>query len=198
MEQKAKKKFLVDVDDVLRSLVPNMVRIYNEEFNENMSYDDVTIYYVDKSFPKVKERFDNVPHWFFQVHGHELFYESEPIKGAVEAVNKLREYGTVEIVTKQRSTQNKVDTLMWLDRVGVKYDSVSFVTHKSIVCCDYFIDDFHENFIGCGSEGATGILINAPYNRNIDLNQLKPYTGFSRILRYDSLADFIKDIDNVI
>lgn len=198
MEQKDKKKFLVDVDDVLRSLVPHMIELYNKEFNENMTYDDVIIYYVDKSFPKVKERFDNVPHWFFQVHGHELFYESEPIKGAVEAVNRLHEYGTVEIVTKQRSTQNKVDTLMWLDRVGVKYDSVSFVTHKSIVCCDYFIDDFHENFIGCGSEGATGILINAPYNRNIDLNVLKPCTGFSRILRYDSLTDFVKDIDNII
>lgn len=198
MDKKDKKKFLVDVDDVLRSLVPHMIELYNKEFNENMTYDDVTIYYVDKSFPKVKERFDNVPHWFFQVHGHELFYESEPIKGAVEAVNKLHEYGTVEIVTKQRSTQNKVDTLMWLDKVGVKYDSISFVTHKSIVCCDYFIDDFHENFIGCGSESATGILINAPYNRNIDLNELKPCTGFSRILRYNSLADFIKDIDNII
>ena len=193
------KKFLVDVDDVLRSLVPHMVELYNKEFNDSfMTYDDVRIYYVNQSFPKVTEKYGDATHWFFQEHGHELFYDSEPIKGAVDAVNKLREYGTVEIVTKQRSTQNKVDTLMWLDKVGVKYDSVSFVTHKSIVCCDYFIDDFHENFIGCGSEGATGILINAPYNRNIDLNTLKPYTGFYRILRYDSLADFVKNIEKVI
>ena len=198
MERKNNKKFLVDVDDVLRSLVPHMVEIYNKEFNENMTHDDVRVYYVNQSFPKVKERYGDVPYWFFQTHGHELFLESEPVKGAVEAVNKLRDYGTVEIVTKQRSTENKVDTLKWLDKVGVTYDSVSFVTHKSIVCCDYFIDDFHENFIGCGSEGATGILINAPYNMDIDLSVLKPYTGFYRILRYNSLADFVNDIETVI
>ena len=113
------KKFLVDVDDVLRSLVPHMVELYNKEFNDSfMTYDDVRIYYVNQSFPKVAEKYGDATHWFFQEHGHELFYDSEPIKGAVDAVNKLREYGTVEIVTKQRSTKNSSKN--WTSRANGK------------------------------------------------------------------------------
>lgn len=195
---KNKLKFLIDIDGVLRNLVPHMVEIYNKEFGENMSYDDVKIYYVNRSFPKVGERYEDIPNWFFQEHGHELFYESEAIECAVGAVNKLKDYGTIEIVTKQRSLQNKIDTLAWLHKVGVKYDSVSFVSDKSIVCCDYFIDDFHENFVGCGTQGSTGVLINAPYNRNVDMDELKPQTGFDKILRYESLFDFVNDFEQIM
>ena len=195
MEKTNNIRFLVDVDDVLRNLVPNMIRLYNKEFRTDMKYDDVGIYYVNQSFPKLAERYGDATKWFFQDHGHELFAGSEAIDGAVEAVNRLRDYGTVHIVTKQRSLENKMDTLQWLDDHGVMYDSVSFVTHKSTVCCDVFIDDFHENFIGCGSEGAVGILIEAPYNRKLDMELLRQSTNFSRILRYNSISEFVSDLE---
>ena len=191
-------KFLVDVDDVLRNLVHNMVRLYNKEFGTNMAYDDVKIYFTNQSFPKAVEKYGDAPQWFFQEHGYELFYGSEPIEGAIEAVNKLKEYGTVHIVTKQRSVQNKIDTLMWLDKWAVKYDSVSFVTHKSIVDCDVFIDDFHENFIDCGKMGATGVLLNAPYNKDIDTENLRKYSNFSKIVRIDSLSQFVDNIEQFL
>lgn len=186
-------KFLVDVDDVLMALVPSMIKLYNREFNENMVKDDVKIYYTEKSFPKVAERYGNAPEWFFQTHGHELFTGADMIDGAAEAIEMLMRFGSVEIVTKQRSTQNKIDTLRWLDKHNIKYDSVSFVKDKSIVCCEYFIDDFHENFVNCGVEGAVGILIDAPYNRDIDLNELVKRTGFDRIERWKSIYDFALD-----
>jgi uncharacterized HAD superfamily protein len=196
--RKRNLRFLVDVDDVLRDLVHNMVQLYNREFGTNMVYDDVKIYFTNVSFPLVVEKYGDAPHWFFQEHGHELFLESGPIVGAIDAVNSLKQYGTVQIVTKQRTTQNKIDTLLWLDKVGVKYDSISFVKNKSTVRCDFFIDDFHDNFIGCGSEGGTGVLINAPYNAQVDLEQLKAETGFDRIVRYGSLAEFVNNVEQYI
>lgn len=195
MEEK-KLRFLVDVDDVLRALCRNMIRIYNKEFHDNMMDKDLKIYLVDKSFPRVKDIYGNAAEWFFQTNGHELFYGSEAIEGAVDALKRLRKYGTVQIVTKQWSTENKIDTLRWLDKVGAEYDSVSFVKDKSVVCCDVFIDDYHENFINCGGDDTIGIIINRPYNENIDLEKLKERTNFSKILRYGSIKEFADDLEN--
>lgn len=185
-----KPRFLVDVDDVLRNLVHNMVRIYNRDFKDNKKYEDVTIYYVNESFREIVEAGVDPINYFFRDNGHELFYKSEPIDGAVEAVNSLRDYGYVEIVTKQRSLENKIDTLRWLDENGVKYDSVSFVKHKSTVLCDYFIDDFHENFIDCGNGHNVGVLINAPYNQNINIDKLAKENNFASAIRCNTIKEF--------
>lgn len=200
MQNKKEKqmKFLVDIDDVLRDLLINMVRIYNREFDEKMTYDDVSDYDVRKSFPKVVEKYGDVGRWFFSEHGHELFIGSNPIEGSIEAIEKLSEYGTIHIVTKQSSMDNKIDALKWLEANNIRYDSISFVKDKSIVCCDFFIDDFHDNFIGCGCEGSTGVLIDAPYNRWVGLEELKKKTGFEKIVRYKSIKDFANDIEKFL
>ena len=195
IEKRTDLRFLVDVDDVLRNLCGNMLRIYNKEFNDNKKDEDLSNYFVNVSFPKVVEKHGDATKWFFQEHGHELFYGSDAINGAVNAINILKKYGTVQIVTKQRSTQNKIDTLNWLDKNEIQYDSVSFVKDKSVVCCDVFVDDYHENFINCGGDGAVGIIINRPYNKNIDLEELKTKTNFSEIVRYDSIEEFAMELD---
>jgi len=189
-------RFLVDVDDVLRGLCQTMLNVYNKEFDDNKKDEDVKVYFVNVSYPKVVERYGDATKWFFQTHGHELFYGSDALKGAAEAIKILREYGTVQIVTKQRSIENKIDTLKWFDKVGIEYDSISFVKDKSVVCCDFFIDDYHENFINCGGDGAVGIIINRPYNENVDLEELRAKTNFSKIIRYDSILDFANDLKN--
>lgn len=99
--------FGVDIDEVLRSLVPGMVRLYNEEFGENMSIDDVKDFVVDNSFPKIMERTgESASKWFFQDHGKELFLESDEIKGSKEALDTLRKYGKV-ILTGDKFVQTK-------------------------------------------------------------------------------------------
>lgn len=193
---KEKLRFLVDVDDVLRGLCQSMLNVYNKEFNDNKKDEDVKVYFVNVSYPKVVEKYGDATKWFFQTHGHELFYGSDALQGAAEAVKTLREFGTVQIVTKQRSTENKIDTLKWFDKVGIEYDSISFVKDKSVVCCDFFIDDYHENFVNCGGDGAIGVIINRPYNENVNLEELRKKTNFSRIIRYDSILDFANDLKN--
>lgn len=190
--------FLIDVDDVLRNLVPNMVRLYNNEFGTDMKHEDVKDYSINVSFSKVAKKYGDAYTWFFVTHGHELFYDSEAIEGAADAVRKLKKYGTIQIVTKQRSLNSKIDTLMWLEKCGIEYDNVCFVQDKTTVACDFFIDDYHDNFLFCGSDGSTGILIDAPYNAKVDIDLLKSWTGFDKIERYGSIREFADNIEKYI
>lgn len=196
--RKRKNKFVIDVDDVLRNLVPNMVRLYNKEFGLETTHEDIKDYRLDTSFPKLKENGYLAAEWFFMEHGHELFLESEAIEKSVEAITRLKQYGTIHIVTKQRYLLSKLYTIQWLDKNDILYDSLSFVEDKSIVGCDFFIDDYQENFVGCGKKGAIGILIEAPYNKDVDLAELKKKTNFEEIIRYESLSAFADDIESFI
>ena len=48
--------FGIDIDEVIRALVPHMLALYNREFNDNMKLEDVKDYVVDNAFPKIMER----------------------------------------------------------------------------------------------------------------------------------------------
>ena len=181
--------FGIDIDEVLRALVPNMLRLYNEEFDDNMQLKDVKDYVVDNAFPKIMERTgESASKWFFQDHGEELFLGSDMVKGARDAVNALRAYGKVIIISYQKSLDNKLDTLNWLDQYGIQYDGVCFVKDKSLIHTDFLIDDNDWNFIG--SNARIGILVTAPYNTEVDINELQKQTNCEEFYRVSSLFEF--------
>lgn len=186
-------KFGIDVDEVLRSLLPGMLKLYNSAYRETMTYDDVKDFDVDKSFPKVKEDTgESASKWFFQKHSHELFAESPAIKGSVDAIKRLREAGNqVFLITYQKSLKNKFDTFTWLEDNNVEYDGICFVKDKTIIGIDYLIDDNDWNFIKCNCKH--GVLINAPYNKNISIELIHKVSNCETIERFDCLMDFVDD-----
>lgn len=189
--------FGIDIDEVLRALVPNMVRLYNREFGNVMKVSDVKDFVVDNSFPLIMERAGmSASKWFFQVHGFELFRESEEIEGAIEALNILRKYGKIIIITYQKSLENKIDTLQWLSEHGFEYDGICFVKDKTVVVTDYLIDDNDWNFIG--SNAAHGVLINAPYNLHKDIEDIWWQSHCSSMERAESLLSFAKGFEKTI
>lgn len=182
----------VDVDEVLRSTLPEMVKMYNENFGQNIGIDDVKEFDVSVSFPEIEKQ-TGIPaaKWFFEDHGTELFYYSPPIGDVADITRRLSQFGRITIVTYQNSLQNKLDTLNWLKKYDVFYDDICFIKHKRILKLDYMIDDNHKNFYGSHSNG--GVLIDAPYNRGVDLNELKSHTHCDFMYRFHSLDDFVKD-----
>jgi 5'(3')-deoxyribonucleotidase len=120
--------------------------------------------------------------------------KAKPFEHASEDIMELRKIGKVIIVTYQKTILNKVQTLEWLDKNGIKYDGIVFAKDKSIVECDYFIDDNDWNFNGC--KASHGILINAPYNQNLNLEELMRKTYCKEIIRFNSLHDFVVDLKN--
>lgn len=183
--------FAIDCDEVLRSLLNNMVSLYNREFNDNMKYDDVKDFVVDISFPKIKEATGiTASQWFFQEHSTELFSESEALPKVKEAMKILQKIGDVVIVTYQKSLKNKIETLNWLEEHEIFPSGVCFLKDKTLIHTTYFIDDNDWNFIGCNAK--VGILIDAPYNKDTDLTELLSKSNCEYIIRHKSLYHFAK------
>ena len=181
--------FAIDCDEVLRALLDNMVALYNEEFDDAINRDDVRDFNVEVSFPRIKEvTGKTASEWFFQHHGYELFAKSPALPNVKRAIDKLREYGQVIIVTYQKTFPNKIDTLNWLSQNGIEYDGICFVKNKTLLHCMWTIDDNWWNFLGCNSK--YGVLIDAPYNRNINLEELYEKSNCEKMYRFNSLDEF--------
>ena len=187
--------FGIDCDEVLRSLLDGMVTLYNENFGENMTRDEVKEFDVDISFPKIMEcTGETASKWFFQEHSHELFRKSPALPGMKRAIETLQKYGQVIIVTYQKSYQNKLDTLNWLNDNGIHPDGLCFLKNKTLLHLDFMIDDNDFNFIGCNAENA--VLITAPYNKELDIHKLKDKTNSDNIYRFNSLEEFADWYEN--
>ena len=181
--------FGIDCDEVLRALLDNMVALYNEEFDDNINKDDINDFNVDVSFPKIKEvTGGTASDWFFQKNGFRLFACSPALPKVKEAIDKLRRYGQVIIVTYQKSFKNKMDTLMWLNEHGIEYDGICFLKNKTLLHTDWLIDDNDWNLVGCNAENA--VLITAPYNKDLNVHELKDKTNCDNIYRFESLEEF--------
>ena len=186
--------FAIDCDEVLRSLLNNMVSLYNKEFNDNMEYNDVKDFVVDNSFPKIKETTGiTASQWFFQDHSKELFVESEALPMVKEAIDILKGYGDVIIVTYQKTNINKIQTLKWLEEHNIIPNGICFLKDKTLIHCDFFIDDNDWNFIGCNCK--FGILISAPYNKDVNISDLKKKSNCKKIFRFKSLYEFAKGLN---
>ena len=180
----------IDVDGVLRDNLQIMVDLYNKEFNGNMTVDDVKDYRTEITFPSIEPLTGKTANeWFFQDHSDEIFVNSKPFKYVAEDIKNLREFANVVIITYQKTVKNKMQTLTWLEKNGIEYDGIIFMKDKTKFMCDILIDDNDWNFIG--SNAGYGALINAPYNKNKDVNDTKDKSHCSKIERYDDFHSFV-------
>lgn len=187
----SKCTFAIDVDEVLRSLLKNMVTLYNENFGENLDVNDVKDFVVENSFPKIYETTGISPSkWFFQDHGEELFAKGEAFPNIKHDLDILRQYGDVIIVTYQKTYKNKFDTLKWLEEHGLTLDGICFLKDKTLLHTTYLLDDNDWNF--CGSNADIGVLITAPYNVDKDINDILETSNCKMMMRCESLHDFVQ------
>lgn len=184
-------KIAIDCDEVLRQTAEKLVEIYNKEFNASKTKEDVKYFNVDMSFPAVRERFGiSAADWFFRLYSREVFYESKSFPGSIWAINTLKRYGDVTILTSQRSYKNKRDTLDFLHREQLDTVNVCFLDDKSRLDCDIIIDDNPDNFKNCTAKVC--VLITAPYNKDTDLNDILNSCNCEKVMRFESLFDFTK------
>ena len=165
----------IDCDGVLRDLLPKMIEVYNNAFHTNLTEEDIKYFDVSKVFTKCME-VGNIPAhiWLFQKNGYELFMKSPVLKGAKEAMDLLHEKGYyIVIVTYQHSLDNKVDTLLWLDKHNIYYDSICFTNQKQIINGEIVVDDNIDYLNQCNE--SLKVCIKAPYN--INNNTYKKYNS---------------------
>jgi len=182
----------IDVDGVLRNNLQTMVDIYNKEFNDNKLVDDIKDFRTEVSFPKIEsETGKTASYWLFQEHSKEMFLDAKPFECVREDIKRLRGIADVVIITYQKSFINKKHTLEWLEKNGIEYDGLMFIKDKTKLICDYLVDDNDWNFLG--SNAVHGILIDAPYNKGKDTEEIRSNSNCSSIVRYKDLHSFVND-----
>jgi len=183
--------FAIDVDGVLRNNLSTMVDLYNKNFDDNKTVDDITDFMTEVSFPKIESvTGQTASTWFFQEHSKEIFEDAESYPHIKEDIETLQKYGKVIIVTYQKTFLNKRQTLDWLEKEGINPDGICFLKDKTVIHSDFFVDDNDWNFIK--SNSTIGILINAPYNKGVNIEMLKEKSNCFDIQRFKSLHDFVK------
>ena len=179
--------FKIDVDGVLRDIVPTMCKVYNEKYGTHLEKSDVTVYDVSDFFTEC----ENAADFFFVKNGKEIFLESPTTYKAKEALDMLHEAGhKIVICTWQFTDENKKYTIDFLSRNNIYYDDICFTKDKDIVKCDVIIDDNPEFISKESEEGTTKILIDCPYNSEYPNNGIKRYDNI-----YSYVYNFLKRID---
>ncbi len=184
-------KIAVDCDEVLRCTVSRMLELYNKEFNASKKMEDIESFDVAVSFPDILEKTGHsAAHWFFDLHSRDIFFDNKSFPGSDWAIEELKKYGDVTILSYQDTYDNKKDTLEFLHKEGLDTDNVCFLNDKSRLDCDIMIDDNPDYFKNCKAKVC--VLITAPYNKNLDLKTISDSCDCEKVFRFKSLFDFAK------
>lgn len=114
----------------------------------------------------------------------EWYLSSLPrIRGARDGIEALSEAASVTIVT-HRDPANHDITVEWLERHGFNYDD--FLRDppetKAEVDGDVLVDDFHGHVAEAVDAGMKGILINHPYNREVNHPRATTVQGWDEVV----------------
>lgn len=180
----SEKIIKIDIDGVLRNILPFMCYLYNSHFNCEIKAENVIEYDLEKTFIKCRE-IENMSayEWFFIKYGSLVNKYSAIIDDTLNAIDLLKEKGYyIIIVSYQKTIKQKRDTLEWLDTRNVYYDSICFTNKKGLIQGDIIVDDNPEFLDKC-SYKERKILIDAPYNRTYNCYE-----------RFNSLYEFVKTL----
>ena len=181
-----KLTFGIDIDGVLRDFLGGCLEIYRDEKGVLKDRESCTSYDLEDSFPDIP----NATEYFLNGwRRDEILLNGKTMPNAVSSFNILSEIGHTIIITHQVGYENQKLTLQWLHKNNVQFDDICFIKEKwRVGGLDFFLDDSPYKFKGCTAE--TGVLIDAPYNRDVNLEELISGSKCARIMRCKSLYDF--------
>jgi 5'-nucleotidase len=158
----------IDVDDTLCHLTRRWLSLYCAEWGDTLTPEDLTHWNIEEI---VKP--DCGLKIFSFLDRPDLYDEVEPIEGAVEGVNLLREMGHHIIFATSTGIPSGYAKFYWLQRNGffegvdlkqAKKDYVE-IRQKSLLSCDILVDDHWGNLKDFSGER---VLFLRPHNRNVE------------------------------
>lgn len=199
----------IDIDGVLRDVVYTAVNLYNEAFAEktgkSISRADVTEYNFRNSMPELEDPV----RWIFVENMHSVLHNSPAFSGIKEALQMLKPFCNITILSKQPSklAQECTTHWLWLQGIGDLADEICmFCDHKRNHTSRYdiVVDDYPENFRGMRND-QLAVLISAPYNlyfEEVD-KLLEDWMGGpcelpTNFVRFCSLLEFAKGFTSFI
>ena len=159
MKKISKLKICCDLDNVLNTLTETLLEIYNKDYDDNLTLDDITEYKIDK-FTKQGVKVTD----YFK--SDELWMRVKPVYQSQEYLKILNQDYDLRIV----SASHLGDMPTKYRWIKVFYPFLSreqiwTVFDKQWINCDVLVDDFQGNLIGGKYHK---ILLDYPFNRSID------------------------------
>lgn len=170
------KRIAIDMDEVISHFSVGCLELFNKEFNEKYTTEDLQ----GKLLVELDTRFaDRVDHY---LANDSFFLDLNVIKDSQEVIQKLSAHYDIYIVTAAMEfPASLAPKYQWLKQHFSFLNDKNFVFcgDKSIICADYLIDDTPshlDTFTG------QGILFSAPHNRDI--------IGYTRLNNWREVANY--------
>lgn len=184
-----KMKIAIDLDGVVVNYQQKLVDEVNRIYDKNLTLEDMTDYNF-KNFKWINN--DDLWKIIIKQWNDGTFRDCEPIEGALKGLRTLYRHGhTLQIIT-YRMLGAKLDTITWLDKHDVKYDTISFEKNKGLLCrklgVEIMIDDSPDVLIDCKNYGVKSVCYNQPWNSKFTPTWL---TKNNRVSSWDSLIKYL-------
>lgn len=155
------RRILVDVDSVVADLIPAWLYLYNKDYNDNLTREQITEWDMTKF---VKPECGNQIYDY--LHLEDLYNIVNPIDGAISSIHWLRQH---EYDIRFLTSGVQPAKILWLGKQGLLlsehflFSPDVIVAHdKSIIKGDILIDD---NIKNCESFSGKSILFAQPWNK---------------------------------
>ncbi len=172
-----------DMDDVLVDLIEPWVQELNSKYGTHVSWNDITQWDMKIAFPTLT--WEQI---FSVLYEPEFWDKVQPYKEALEYLPKFYKKHKIYIATAAhtKTIDAKINRCLYKHFPFLTEDNIIMIRDKSLLCCDWIIDDNPENLLL--SPGQT-ICIDKPWNRSYE-NRKQTY--------YEYRVNNLKDVYNII
>jgi len=158
------KTICCDVDGVCADLMKRWLFEYNESYSDNLKSEDIKSWDTDLY---VKTECGKNIYNYIKYPNEKIYNYVEPIDGSINGINFLRENEYKIIFVTAFEPKFSYVKFNWLNKWGFLKEKSEYVEtlDKSIIGCDFMIDDKFENVESCSG---IGVLFTQPHNKNND------------------------------
>lgn len=182
-------KLGIDIDDTLVDLAKSCVKFLNDKLGKNFTKKDLDGKFIQNLYEISDEEYFN----YLDEHerdGH--LANLEPLEGAVEGIKKLLENHKLKLVT-ARPEKTKKSTLENISKHfdGLDEDIIFLNMRKNKIdkgetCIaediEVIVEDNARNCLDCAEKGVRSILIDQPWNQNIEHEKITRVYSWAEVL----------------
>lgn len=170
------KRIAIDMDEVIADFNPKHLRLFNRDYNENITIEDLKGTRLRELRPHLKEEIMNY------LTDPTFFRDLTVMKDSQEVIRELSEYYEIFITTAAMEFPTSFTAKYeWLKEHFSFLNDMNFVFcgDKSIIRADYLIDDNVRHFKRFSGQG---ILFTSPHNIN--------ETGYVRVNNWKEVRNY--------